>query len=366
MKIVWFVHAVGSCWNNGNAHFLRGLGIALQDLGHEVRFCEPATSWSEENLLRDHGAPALEEARRAFPTLHIEKYDPHGADLEALTDGADLVIVHEWNPAALVAALGRMRAHGAGFTLLFHDTHHRAVTDPGMAMFDLSGFDGVLAFGEAVAEIYRRRGWARRAWTLHEAADTATFYPRETQAQHDLVWIGNWGDDERSGELAQFLFAPAGALRLSGNIFGVRYPQNALEAVDRAGLSYRGWLANHHAPDAFARARFTVHVPRRPYALALPGIPTIRVFEALACGIPLISAPWRDEEHLFPPGCYLEAADGAQMQRHMRALKQDAGLRQELREKGLAAIAQRHTCRHRAQQVLDIAAQIHPVREAAA
>ena len=43
----------------------------------------------------------------------------------------------------------------------------------------------------------------------------------------------------------------------------------------------------------------TVHVPRRPYVDALPGIPTIRVFEALACGIPLVSAPWRDEEGLF-------------------------------------------------------------------
>ena len=46
----------------------------------------------------------------------------------------------------------------------------------------------------------------------------------------------------------------------------------------------------------------TVHVPRRPYVEALPGIPTIRVFEALACGIPLVSAPWADSEGLFPPG----------------------------------------------------------------
>ena len=41
MKVVYFVHAIASCWNNGNAHFLRGVGVALQELGHEVVFCEP-------------------------------------------------------------------------------------------------------------------------------------------------------------------------------------------------------------------------------------------------------------------------------------------------------------------------------------
>src|SRR4051794_39644729 len=76
-----------------------------------------------------------------------------------------------------------------------------------------------------------------------------------------------------------------------------------------------------------ARYRFTVHVPRRPYATALPGIPTIRIFEALACGIPLISAPWSDSEGLFQPGKdFLTAADGDEMRHQMRALLQDDSL----------------------------------------
>lgn len=52
----------------------------------------------------------------------------------------------------------------------------------------------------------------------------------------------------------------------------------------------------------FAQFKVTIHVPRRPYTQALPGIPTIRLFEALACGIPLIGAPWDDVEGLFTPG----------------------------------------------------------------
>jgi spore maturation protein CgeB len=366
MKIVWFVHAVASCWNNGNAHFLRGLGLALQACGHQVQFLEPAGSWSQTNLLQDHGPEALASYRAAFPSLLPSHYEPERPDFAALTDSADLVIVHEWNPPPLVAALGRMRTGGAPFTLLFHDTHHRAATDPGaMSAFDLSGYDGVLAFGETIAAIYRRRGWAQKVWTLHEAADTETFHPHPGVPERELVWIGNWGDDERSAELEEFLIRPASSLGLKAEIFGVRYPARAVAQLSAHGLGYRGWLANHEAPEQFARSRFTVHVPRRPYARALPGIPTIRVFEALACGIPLISAPWDDSERLFPDGCYLTARNGQEMRAHMRALLADADLCRSLREKGLAAIAARHTCRHRAAELIDIYSTLNPAREAA-
>jgi spore maturation protein CgeB len=109
-------------------------------------------------------------------------------------------------------------------------------------------------------------------------------------------------------------------------------------------------------PEAFARHRVTVHVPRRPYVEALPGIPTIRVFEALACGIPLVSAPWRDAEGLFPDGSYLSARDGAEMERHLEAVLADPDLRRSLVETGLAAVRARHTCAHRADELLAIVA----------
>jgi spore maturation protein CgeB len=248
--------------------------------------------------------------------------------------------------------------HGRGrFALLFHDTHHRAVSDPGaIGRFDLDGYDGVLAFGEALRGRYLARGWGRRAWTWHEAADTALFRPLpEVAPERDLVWVGNWGDGERTEELREFLLRPAARLGLAAAVHGVRYPDHALAELAAAGIGFRGWLPNHRVPDAFARARVTVHVPRRPYVEALPGIPTIRVFEALACGIPLVCAPWDDAEGLFTPGeDYLVARNGREMERHLDDVLHDPELAASLREHGQATIKERHTCAHRVDELLAV------------
>jgi spore maturation protein CgeB len=360
MRIAYFTHSLASCWNHGNAHFLRGVLDELIERGHEVRAFEPADSWSLANLMADHGSGGLAAWREKYPRLNSRQYLPQD-DLAELVDGADLVLVHEWNAPALVAGLGRLRQRGARFRLLFHDTHHRAVSAPGeMRSYDLSGYDGVLAFGEALAQVYRGWGWADRVWTWHEAADTRRFRPSEGQAGREgLVWIGNWGDGERGAELEEFLLRPTVESSLPLDVYGVRYPQAALDTLRRHGARYNGWAPNARAPEIFARHLATVHVPRRFYATVLPGIPTIRVFEALACGIPLVCAPWQDTEGLFRPGDdYLVARTGEEMTRHLRALAGDPDLRSELAGRGLAAIRARHTCAHRVDELLAIAEQL--------
>jgi len=358
MKFIYFTHSLASCWNHGNAHFLRGVLRELVHRGHEVTAYEPRGAWSLENLLRDHGEAGLDAYRRHYPELSSTVFDPD-LDLGEALSGADVVIVHEWNDPWLVAAIGKARRQGGRFTLLFHDTHHRAVSDPdAIRQFDLDGYDGVLAFGETLAEVYRRWGWGNRVHVWHEAADTRLFHPPAQEVgRKGLVWIGNWGDDERSAELESFLFRPARTVGLPLDIYGVRYPQAALETLARYRVTYRGWLPNARAPEVFAKHLATVHVPRRFYVDMLPGIPTIRVFEALACGIPLISSPWNDAEGLFSPGVdYLVAQDEGQMERHMTAILNDSDLRRSLVENGLEAIRSRHSCSHRADQLLAILA----------
>jgi spore maturation protein CgeB len=176
MRIVIFCHSLVSDWNHGNAHFLRGVVAELLHRGHHVRVFEPRDGWSRANLVREHGEGALDGVRAAFPWLDSEEYDVESLDLDRALDRAELVLVHEWSDRALVARIGQRRARpGAGFRLLFHDTHHRAVTAPqDMAAFDMRHFDGVLAFGEVIRRIYLEREWAERAWTWHEAATGAT------------------------------------------------------------------------------------------------------------------------------------------------------------------------------------------------
>ena len=360
MRIVYFTHSLASCWNHGNAHFLRGVLRELTLRGHEVLALEPRGAWSLENLLRDHGEAGLQAYRTHYPELSARVFASDEEAGEAVSD-ADVVIVHEWNEPALVAAIGRLRRNGARFTLLFHDTHHRAVSDPeAIRTFDLDGYDGVLAFGETLSEVYRGWGWGGRVFTWHEAADTRLFHPpAEEGPREGLVWIGNWGDGERSAELESFLFRPAQRVGLPLEIFGVRYPEEALATLARYGVDYRGWLPNARAPEIFARHLATVHVPRRFYVQMLPGIPTIRVFEALACGIPLVSAPWQDSENLFRPGQdYLTAGDEEEMVRHLSALRDDPELRASLVRSGLETIRARHSCAHRVDELLGVLAQL--------
>jgi spore maturation protein CgeB len=364
MRIAYFTHSLTSCWNHGNAHFLRGVLRELIALGHEVTAYEPEDGWSLSNLLKDHGTKGLEPYRRAYPELMSKSYGSR-PDIEALVGDAELVIVHEWNDPDLVAGIGKLRARGGRFLLLFHDTHHRAVSDAkAMRAYDLSAYDGVLAFGEALADVYRRRGWSDQVFVWHEAADTRHFHPPMRERERTgLVWIGNWGEGERTKELREFLFRPVRALGLDLDVYGVRYHETAKVTVRRYGGRYHGWLPNAAAPDVFARHLATVHVPRRFYARLLPSIPTIRVFEALACGIPLVSAPWEDTEGLFRTGeDYLTARDGDEMVCQLKRITTDPELRTALAKSGLERIRSRHTCRHRVDELMAIVARLRPVK----
>jgi spore maturation protein CgeB len=207
---------------------------------------------------------------------------------------------------------------------------------------------------------YVSSGWSERAWTWHEAADTRVFHPLpHIPRTLDLVWIGNWGDDERTAELHEFLIEPVRDLQLHAEVYGVRYPDEAIAALTRAGIRYRGWLPNYRVPEVFAASRMTLHIPRRPYVRELPGIPTIRPFEALACGIPLICSPWNDAEHLFTPGRdYLVARNGDEMKQLIGKVLTDPLFAEDLAANGRNTISARHTCAHRVDELLAIFAEL--------
>ncbi|NJY61553.1 glycosyltransferase [Salinimicrobium sp. CDJ15-81-2] len=357
MKIVMFYHSLYSDWNHGNAHFLRGIVKELQIRGHDVDVYEPEGGWSLQNLLKDHGAERLDEFRQYYPSLNPQFYNPEKKlNYQNILGKADLVIVHEWNDPKLVAQIGEQKEK-FGYKLLFHDTHHRAVSaEEEMKKFDFSNYDGALVFGDVIKKIYQQKNWVKNVWTWHEAADAEFFSPnRDEEKEGDLVWIGNWGDDERTEELMEFLINPVKELGIKAKVYGVRYPEKAKKALADAGIAYGGWLPNYKVPEVFSKYKVTVHVPRRPYVQMLPGIPTIRPFEALSCGIPLICSPWDDAENLFTPGeDYLIAKDGNDMGYKIAEVLKSAQLAQSLSQNGRKTILDRHTCAHRVDALEDI------------
>jgi spore maturation protein CgeB len=362
MRIGLFYHSLVSDWNHGNAHFLRGIAWELQSRGHELCIFEPADGWSLANLVSQHGRSAIAEFYRAYPGLRSTFYELDKLDLDRVLHGVGLVIVHEWNDPELVRRIGEHRKTDPSYRLFFHDTHHRSVTEPdSMAAFNLSGYDGVLVYGRPILDLYLSRGWTGRAWVWHEAADVRIFRPLPNRPKEgDLVWIGNWGDDERAAELHEFLIEPVRALRLKARVYGVRYPPAVLKALTAAGIEYGGWLPNFRVPDVLASFGITVHIPRRPYVETLPGIPTIRPFEAMACGIALICSPWRDTECLFTSGKdYLIARDDEEMKHHLHHVLSDPKTRQSLATHARRTILTRHTCAHRVDELSAIVKELN-------
>lgn len=363
-RIVYLAHTLRSDWNNGNAHFLRGLMRALRQVGHEVTVFEPEREWSIDNLRTEpSGERSLQRFLETYSDLDIRTYALlNSVELwKERLRGFEVVILHEWNPPELAQILLTLREQ-VGYKLLFHDTHHRASSSPGqIERFGLHRFDGILAFGESLRTIYRDRFDVQRVWVFHEAADTSVFRPMpEVPSQNRMVWIGNWGDDERSAEIRRFLLEPAYALRdlAHTTIYGVRYPPGALSSLCDAGVEYGGYLANLDAPEIYACAKATVHIPRQQYSGVMEGIPTIRIFEALACGIPLVSAPWLDSEGLFRIGDFRWAADCTEMAAALRLLLSDKSAAADQAAAGYETVLARHTCVHRAHELTAICEEI--------
>ena len=361
LRIALFCHSIVSDWNHGNAHFLRGLIRNLQALGHQVISLEEEGNWSLTNLVHDHGMGPLTEFQRHFSFIDHQSYVLNGrAHLEGwlsdLLSEVDVCLVHEWNPPDLIRTIGEEAAR-RGVVALFHDTHHRALTEPQrMPQMGLDSYSTILAYGPTIAEIYRSIARGPEVLVFHEAADTDIFRPLARPKSRDVLFVGNWGDDDRNQTTREFFVEQGRAMPdLTFALYGVRYPAEVLDAIQAAGIQWGGWLPNYLAPEVYAASRLTVHIPRKEYVEALRGTPTIRVFEALACGIPLISAGWTDGTGLFQEGDdFLAVHTPSQMQEAIRWLASDSEARGRIGTQGRETVLARHTCRHRAEQLIEI------------
>jgi spore maturation protein CgeB len=356
-RFALFYQSLVSDWNHGNAHFLRGLMRALQARGHSTTCYEQADNWSLRNLL-NLNSRAISQFREVFPDLAFEAYALEDVErfVRQRLANADVAIVNEWNEPDVIRLIGRL-CREMGVTALFHDTHYRVVLDDlYRSRLGLEQFDHILAFSPSVAERYRGLGFANVS-VLHEAADTTVFQPRDVPKSTDVVFVGNYGDGDRSAEIEDYVFGPR--MRLPGlryALYGVRYPAAVVARLNNGlDISYRGWLANFQVPAVYSAARTVLHVPRRQYVELLPGTPTIRVFEALATRACLISLPWQDTDGLFSAGeDFAVARTPDEMHDLIEWLCRDDTARERLASHGYRTIVARHTCAHRADELLKL------------
>ena len=347
MKLVIFGLTVSSSWGNGHATLWRGLIRALARRGVRVVFFE-----------RD--AP--------YYARHRDLWSLEGADLvlyeawaqvapRAMTEArsADAVMVTSYCPdvcasSALACASGR--------SAVFYDMD-TPVTLARLAAGEsvdylppegLGGFDLVLSYtgGAALTRLQGELG-AKRALPLYGHVDPQAHRPTPRHPRYacDLSYLGTYAADRQPGVTA--LFAQPAKLRP-----GLRFLLGGSGYDDKFPWSDNIFFLDHVAPPDhaafYASSRITLNVTRRDMA-RLGWCPSGRLFEAAACGAPILSDAWEGLDHFFAPGDEILTARSTE--EALAALDltdaELAAVARAGRERTLAA----HTSDHRAGELLD-------------
>ena len=347
MKLVVFGLSISSSWGNGHATLWRGLIRALGEAGHDVVFFEWDAPFS---------APHRE--RVELPGCRLELYTTWESirpRAERELDECDAAIVTSYCPDGVRAA--RLVLGSRAPRKLFYDLDtpvtlerlRRGESVEYLPPEGLAGFDLVLSFtgGLALDELRRRLG-ARAVAPLYGSVDPAVHRraPPSEAFRCDVSYLGTYSSD-RQQALEQLLFEAARGQRdRRFLVAGAMYP---------SGI---GWPANvrkrDHLPPRqhaafYCSSSLTLNLTRA--AVARMGYcPSGRLFEAAACGTPVVTDEWEGLERFFQPGEEILVARSADDTRAALALP-----RAELQKIGQAArerTLDEHTAKVRARQLL--------------
>jgi len=304
MKLIVLGLSLSSSWGNGHATTFRALLKAFAARGHDILFLERDVPWYREN--RDVADPDY---------CRLEYY----ADLDGLDRwrgeiaAADAVIVGSYVPEGV--AVGRYVQHHADGVTAFYDID-TPVTLAKLERGDfeylspevIPGYDVYLSFtgGATLRRIERQYG-SPAARALYCSVDPDAYPPLDLPKRWDLSYLGTYSPD-RQPTLERLLIEPA--RRMPDRRFAVAGPQYP------AGID---WPANveriEHLPPAthppfYCASRFTLNVTRADM-IAAGWSPSVRLFEAAACAVPVVSDRWEGLSELFAPGEEIILADTA-------------------------------------------------------
>jgi spore maturation protein CgeB len=345
LDIVILGLSISSSWGNGHATTYRSLVRGLCELGHRVLFLERDQPWYADH--RD-----LHEADYVRVGLYQSVSDLKQRYTREVRQ-ADLVIVGSYVPDGV--EVGTWVTRTALGVSAFYDID----TPITLAMLEQGGesylsrallprYALYLSFtGGRALELIEQSFGSPRARALYCAVDAALYYPEPQPLRWDLGYMGTYSDDRQPG-LDRLLLSAA--QRLPGHNFAVAGPQYP---------EHIRWPANvlrvNHLPPADHRAfynqqRFTLNLTRA-HMRALGHSPSVRLFEAAACGTPIISDSWSGLETLFEPGReILIAEDSDDTLRYLTEISEVE--RKALGERARERIMRSHTGKHRAEQLL--------------
>ncbi|MGG5809368.1 CgeB family protein [Falsiroseomonas sp. CW058] len=344
MKLVVLGLSLSSAWGNGHATTYRALLRAFAARGHAVTFLERDVPWYAS--ARDLADP---------PWCRLEFYRDLGdlARWQGEIAAADAVLVGSYVPEGV--AVGQFVQRTARGATAFYDID----TPVTLAKLDrgdheyvspavIPGYDVYLSFtGGPVLDLLRLRWGAPAAEVLYCSADAAQYRPVPGVAPRwDLSYLGTYSPD-RQPVLERLLIEPARrAPGLRFVVAGAQYPAGIDWPANVERLEHVG-PADH--PAFYAASRFTLNVTRADMVRA-GWSPSVRLFEAGACGTPVISDVWDGIETLFrPEEEILLATTPEQVLAVLRDAGPDRGRRigRAARARVLAA----HTAAHRAAEL---------------
>jgi spore maturation protein CgeB len=303
MRFVMFPLSITSSWGNGHATNYRALGAALARRGHEVAFLERNVPWYEQHRDVEHVAYGDIHLYRSLDDL--DRF----ADLVAR---ADVVVVGSFVPQGV--AVIRWVDRTAGGAKVFYDIDtpvtleklgqgdHEYLSPDVIPVFDL-----YLSFtGGPALDVLETRFGARRARVFYCIVDADAYAPRAVEERWDLGYLGTHSED-REAALERLLLEPARrAAHLRFCIAGPNHP----DAAWPANVERIDHLAPAMHPDFYCAQRFTLNITRAQMVDAGYS-PSVRLFEAAASGIPIISDKWPGIDEVFEPESEVLLAEGA-------------------------------------------------------
>jgi spore maturation protein CgeB len=350
MKLVIFGLTISSSWGNGHATLWRGLCGALLRRGHRVVFCELDTSYYAAH--RD-----LRELPAGGRLIIYRDWPEAMAAVRADLADCDAAIVTSYCPDGIEA--GELVFASARPLSVFYDLDTPvtlARLDGGEAVpyigpRGLADYHLVLSYtgGPALAMLGERLG-ARRTAALYGSVDPDAHRPEQPCAHYvaDLSYLGTYAED-RQATLESFFIEPARRLpRRRFVIGGAQYPEDFPWSPN---IHFVRHLPPAEHPAFFSSSRFTLNVTRRSMA-AMGYCPSGRMFEAAACGAPLISDWWQGLDHFFEPGEEILVAQDCNDV--MAALDMSEASRQALARRARARALGDHSAARRAEQLIEI------------